>query len=165
MKRCIDTDPARLYAKCYEYVVACTMDNCQHLSRMDAEDMASQAFCELLANGLINLQNWIWTAKMRGRWHYQTQYKRYKPCGTLCDISDHRTAMPDICEVFQPGQILRRKSAKAAYALMMKGYNRSEVAEELHRHPVGVTKMMERLRNQCKQYLRRDIEIYQGKRI
>jgi hypothetical protein len=67
--------------------------------------------------------------------------------------------------VFHPGQLLRREDAKAAFALMMKGYNRREVADELHRHPIGVTKMMERLRNQCRQYLRQDIAIYQGLQV
>lgn len=161
MKKCRDTDPATLYRECREYVVACTMGNCRHLRREEAEDMTSQAFVELLLNGKMNLQNWIWRAKMRGRWHYRTQRMRYKPCGALSDIQDSRTATPDCCEVFHPGQLLRRKDAKAAFSMMMQGWNRAEVAEQLHRHPVGVTKMMERLRNKCKQYLKKDIEIYQ----
>lgn len=165
MKRCKTADPATLYGECWEYVVACTLGNCQHLRREEAEDIASQAFLELFQNGATNLQNWVWTAKMRGRWHYKTQYMRYEPSGTLYDMRDGRATMPDRCEVFHPGQLLRRKDAKAAFALMMKGYNRTEVAEELHRHPIGVTKMMERLRNQCKAFLKNDIEIYQGKRI
>lgn len=162
MKRCRSTDPATLYRECWEYVVACTMGNCPHLRREDAEDMTSQAFCELLQNGHTNLQNWVWTAKMRGRWHYQTQYMRYEPSGCMYDLRDSRVTMPDRCEVFHPGQLLRRKDAKAAFALMMQGYNRAEVAETLHRHPVGVTVMMKRLRNQCKEYLKRDIEIYRN---
>ena len=165
MKRFKSTAPSELYAECWEYVVACTMGNCPHIQREDAEDMTSQAFLELLTKGRTNLQNWVWAAKMRGRWHYKTQHLRYAPSGTLYDMIDRRCTMPDRCEIFHPVQLLRRKDAKAAFALMMKGYNRAEVAEELHRHPVGVTKMMERLRNQCKDYLRKDIAIYQGKRI
>lgn len=165
MKRCNTTDPATIYSKCWEYVVACTMANCPHLCREDAEDMTSQAFYELLQNGCVALGNWVWTAKMRGRWHYKTQHMRYEPKGTMYDMPDCLATQPDRCEVFHPGQLLRRKDAKAAFTLMMKGYNRREVADELHRHPVGVTKMMERLRNKCRQYLRQDIAIYQGLQV
>ena len=72
MKQCRDTDPATLYRKCWKYVVDCTMANCSHLRREESEDITSQAFCELLNNDKTNLQNWVWMAKMRGRWHYQT---------------------------------------------------------------------------------------------
>ena len=165
MKRCKTNDPATLYSECWEYVVACTMGNCSHLCREDAEDMTSQAFYELLQNGHMALDNWVWTAKMRGRWHYKTQHMRYMPNGTMYDMPDRLAIQPDRFEVFHPIQLLRRKDAKAAFSLMMKGYNRREVADELHRHPIGVTKMMERLRNRCKLYLRIDIEIYQGKKV
>lgn len=163
MKRCLITDPAALYTECYEYVVDCAKCNSPHLRREEAEDITSQSFFELLMKRATNLQNWVWMVKMRGRGHYKTQCLRYKPSGTIEDMRDERVTMPDNFEVFHPIQLLRRKDAKAAFSLMMKGYNRAEVAEELHRHPIGVTKMMERLRNRCKLYLRIDIEIYQGK--
>ena len=162
MKQCRDTDPATLYRKCWKYVVDCTMANCWHLRREESEDITSQAFCELLNNDKTNLQNWVWMAKMRGRWHYQTQYLRYQPSGSLADMRDSRASQPDGCEVFHPVQLLKRKDAKAAFALMMQGWNRAEVAKQLNRHPVGVTKMMERLRNRCKKYLKKDIAIYKG---
>lgn len=162
MKQCRDTDPATLYRKCWKYVVACTMASCPHLRRDDAEDMTSQAFYELMVNGKTNLQNWIWMAKKRGRMHYHRQYLRYQPSGSLADMIDSRASQPDGCEVFHPVQLLKRKDAKAAFALMMQGWNRAEVAKQLNRHPVGVTKMMERLRNKCKQYLEKDIAIYKG---
>lgn len=165
MKRCNSTDPATLYSKCWEYVVACTMGNCPHIRREDAEDMTSQAFLELLQNGYLALGNWVWTAKMRGRWHYNRQYMRYEPKGTTYDMPDRLATQPDRCEVFHPGQLLKRKDSKAAFALMMKGYNRSEVADELHCSAIGVTNIIFRLRNKCRQYLRQDIAIYQGLQV
>lgn len=162
MKRYNTTDPAALYSECWEYVVECTMKNCPHLRREEAEDISSQAFTELMQKGKTNIQNWAWTAKMRGLWDYKTQHMRYKPSGTMYDIRGGGVVMPDSCEVFHPGQLLVRKDAKAAFSLMMQGYNRAEVAEQLYRHPISVTKMMERLRNRCKEYLKSDIKIYRN---
>jgi hypothetical protein len=90
---------------------------------------------------------------------------RYEPKGTTYDMPDRLATQPDRCEVFHPGQLLKRKDSKAAFALMMKGYNRSEVADELHCSAIGVTNIIFRLRNKCRQYLRQDIAIYQGLQV
>lgn len=160
MKRTKLTDPCNLYSECWEYVVACIMGRNRHLRRESAEDIVSQVFLELMEKGRLNIQNWIWTANRRAWSDYKTQYMRYKLVGNPSEMPDTRYVLPDNCEVFHARQLLRRKSSMVCFDLMMQGWDRTEVAEHLHRHPLGVTTMMYRLRDRCKDYLKSDIKIY-----
>ena len=162
MKKYRDTNPIHLYRDCWEYVVACTMANCRHLSRQEAEDITSQAFLELYTKDKANIQNWVWTAKMRGRWNYVTGHARYKHIGTSAALPDVRLSDPEFFEVFNLKSLLIRKDAKACFDLIMKGYNSTEIAETLNRTTQGVKTMIYRLRKQAKTYLQRDIEMYNG---
>lgn len=161
MKKCLIIDPAKLYEECWEYVVSCTMSNCVHLSREDAEDITSQAFLELMHNGKTNIQNWIWLSKMRGRMDYEKHFKRTQNVGLLSDIPEC-VEYKESYEVFKISSLLVRKDAKECLSLWLKGYNRTEIAKILKRHPVSVTTMIYRLRNQARNYLQKDIKIYHG---
>lgn len=160
MKKYRDTNPIHLYRDCWEYVVACTMANCRHLSRQEAEDITSQAFMELFTKDKANIQNWVWTAKMRGRWDYVSRHARYKNVGTSADLPDVRLSDSEFFEVFNLKSLLIRKDAKLCFDLIMKGYNSTEIAETLNRTPQGVKTMIYRLRKQAKKYLANDIKLY-----
>lgn len=160
MKRYKDTAPASLYRDCFWYVVNCTMSNCHHLSMEDAEDITSQAFLELYQNGKTNIQNWVWLAKMRGRWDYVKHYTRSDHVGTSADLPDRQVTEPAFFEMFQFSSLLKRKDAKECLGLILKGYTSNEIAETLHRTKQGVKTMLYRLRNQAKVTLKRDIELY-----
>ena len=163
MKKYLSTDPGKLYLDCWEYVVACTMANCRHLSRQDAEDMTSQAFLELYAAGKTNIQNWVWLSKMRGRWDYIRHYSRYQNKADLLDYQDLFFNDSVNIEVFRLKSLLVRKDAKACFDIWSKGYNRVEVAKILGYFPPSVTTMVCRLRKGAKRALKRDIDIYNGK--
>lgn len=160
MKKYRDTNPIHLYRDCWEYVVACTMANCRHLSRQEAEDITSQAFMELFNKDKANIQNWVWTAKMRGRCDYVTRHARYKNVGTSAALPDVRLSDSEFFEVFNLKSLLIRKDAKACFDLIMKGYNSTEIAETLNRTTQGVKTMIYRLRKKAKKYLANDIKLY-----
>lgn len=160
MKKGKETNPTNLYRDCWEKVVACTMANCNHLSRQGAEDIASQAFLELYLKDKVNIQNWIWLAKMRGRWDYATHNTRYKFVGLSGSLPDYEIASPEYFEVFKLKSLLIRKDAKACYDLIMKGYTSPEIAEMLNRTKQSVKTMIYRLRKQARIYLDNDIKIY-----
>ena len=160
MMRYKDTDPANLYRDCFGYVVNCTMANCHHLSLEDAEDITSQSFMELYLNGKTNIQNWLWLAKMRGRWDYVKHYTRFDYVGTSADVPDAQVIEPAFIEVFQFSSLLVRKDAKECLGLVLKGYTSNEIAEALNRTKQGVKTMLYRLRKQAKVILKRDVELY-----
>lgn len=160
MKKFNDNDPASLYRDCWEYVVACTMANCPHLSREEAEDITSNAFVELYLKRKTNIQNWVWTAKMRGRWDFKTRNARYNHVGISANLPDTRVAELEFFEVFKLRSLLVRKDAKACYDLAMNGYTSAEIAEILHRRKHGVAFMFYRLRKQAKKYIANDIKLY-----
>ena len=164
MKRYNDTDPGALYTDCYEYVLWCTMTKCPHLTKEEAEDIVSNAFCELTLKGMQNIQNWVWAARCRGQWNYHTQYLRFKKVGLLQDFHDlDRTTEPFTVEVFRVGSLLKRKDAKRSFALWAKGYNRAEIAQFLGIGRRSATTMIYRLRKTAKQALRADIKYYHEK--
>ena len=160
MKKYYNNDPACLYRDCYEYVVACTMANCPHLTREWAEDITSDAFVSIYTKRVANIQNWIWKAKMMGFLDFSTRISRYSNDGISSTLPDGRFEKPAFFEVFKPRELLVRKDAKACYDYMMKGYNRAEIAKALGRTKQGVTTMIYRLRKQVKIYLADDIKLY-----
>lgn len=160
MKKYRDIDPANIYRDCWEYVVSCTMANCKHLSRQGAEDIASQAFLELYLKDKVNIQNWIWLAKMRGRWDYATYNTRHNFTGTSASLPDSRVTGPEYFEVFKLKSLLIRKDAKECFDLIINGYTSQEIAEKLNRTTQGVNTMIYRLRKQARIYLDKDIKIY-----
>ncbi len=123
--------------------------------------MTSQAFVELYLKGKANVQNWVWSAKMRGRWDYTTRHARYNYVGTSANLPDARVTEPVFFEVFKLRSLLIRKDAKACFDLMIKGYNSHEVAKSLNRTKQGVKTMIYRLRKIAKTYLANDIRLYQ----
>lgn len=146
------------------------MARCPHLRREDAEDMASNAFLEILQKNeaVCNIQNWIWLAKMRAIWHYHTRYERYEPQGLLLDFpSTTCISEPFQVETFQLISLLKRKDARNArrclcFSLWLQGYNRAEIHKILGYNKHSVTMMVYGLRKRAKQYLKRDVELYRG---
>lgn len=163
MKNYKDTDPAHLYRDCWDYVVSCTMANCHHLSLEEAEDITSNAFTDLYLKGKTNIQNWVWKAKMLGRSDYETRYARYSNNLASVNLLDTRVKEPEFFEVFKLRSLLVRKDAKECFDLIMKGYNRAEIAKKMDRTKVGVTVMIYRLRKRAKIYLQNDIILYHRK--